>query len=153
MLTGSGLSRFGPRRWEPPGRTIGMDAMIQLQRLNGTDIGVNADLIERVESTPDTVLTLIDGTKYIVAERAEEVVARIIEFRARILAAAEAFSGAEGEEPAGAAIPLRLVGAAHGATEEAPGPAEPTSSDDAAVAPAAGAEAAVSEVADNEEGV
>ncbi len=85
-----------------------MDAMILMRRLNGTELGVNADLIERVESTPDTVLTLIDGTKYIVAEPAEEVIALIVDFRARILAAAEGFSGA-GEYPAGRTIPLRLV--------------------------------------------
>ena len=83
--------------------------MILLRRLNGTELGVNADLIERVESTPDTVLTLIDGTKYIVAEPAEEVVARIVEFRARILVAAEGFSESAGEYPAGRTIPLRLV--------------------------------------------
>ncbi len=83
--------------------------MILLRRLNGTDIGVNADLIERVESTPDTVLTLIDGTKYIVGESAEEVVARIIEFRARILAAAEQFSDIAGGPNQSHAIPLRLV--------------------------------------------
>jgi len=85
-----------------------MDAMILMRRLNGTELGVNADLIERVESTPDTVLTLIDGTKYIVAEPAEEVIALIVDFRARILAAAEGFSEA-GEYPAGRTIPLRLV--------------------------------------------
>jgi len=82
--------------------------MILLRRLNGTEIGVNADLIERVESTPDTVLTLIDGTKYVVAEPASEVVARIVDFRARILAVAESFeseSQARGEHH----VPLRLV--------------------------------------------
>ena len=99
------------RPGEPPGhfgRTNGMDAMILMRRLNGTELGVNADLIERVESTPDTVLTLIDGTKYVVAEPAEEVIALIVDFRARILAAAEGFTGV-GEYPAGRTIPLRLV--------------------------------------------
>jgi flagellar protein FlbD len=81
--------------------------MILLRRLNGTELGVNADLIERVESTPDTVLTLVDGTKYVVSEPAEEVVARIIDFRARILAAAEEF--ATSDSPAEVAVPLRLV--------------------------------------------
>lgn len=86
----------------------GMDAlMILLRRLNGTELGVNADLIERVESTPDTILTLVDGTKYVVAEPAEEVVARIVDFRARILATAEAF--ATEEHPEAPPVPLRLV--------------------------------------------
>ncbi len=82
--------------------------MILLRRLNGTEIGVNADLIERVESTPDTVLTLIDGTKYVVAEPAAEVVARIVDFRARILAVAESFeTSTPGRDPHH--VPLRLV--------------------------------------------
>ncbi len=79
--------------------------MILLRRINGTELGVNADLIERVESTPDTVLTLVDGTKYVVAEPAGEVVARIIDFRARILAAAESYA----ESAEDRQIPLRLV--------------------------------------------
>lgn len=64
--------------------------MILLRRLNGTEFGVNADLIERLECTPDTVVTLVDGTKYVVTESLDEVVDRIITFRARILAVTEA---------------------------------------------------------------
>ena len=83
--------------------------MILLRRLNGTEIGVNADLIERVESTPDTVITLIDGTKYVVAEPAAEVVARIVDFRARILAVAETFSAESEHHRPDHVVPLRLV--------------------------------------------
>jgi flagellar protein FlbD len=79
--------------------------MILLSRLNGTELGLNADLIERVESTPDTVLTLIDGTKYVVSEPVREVVARIIEFRARIIATADEFAGHAPHQP----MPLQLV--------------------------------------------
>ena len=79
--------------------------MILLSRLNGSELGVNADLIERVEANPDTVITLIDGTKFVVAESASEVVARIIDFRARVLAAAETFAGHQASGPA----PLQLV--------------------------------------------
>lgn len=86
----------------------GTDApMILLSRLNGSELGVNADLIERVESNPDTVITLVDGTKYVVSEPATEVIARIVEFRALILAKAEAF--AQEERPGTVAVPLRLV--------------------------------------------
>lgn len=101
--------------------------MILLRRLNGTELGVNADLIERVETTPDTVITLVDGTKYIVAEPATEVVARIVEFRARILATAEAFADADhqadaSKAPSARAVPLRLVeGDALTATDGATG--------------------------------
>jgi len=89
--------------------------MILLRRLNGSELGVNADLIERVESNPDTVLTLVDGTKYIVAEPAEEVVARIVEFRARILATAETL--VHDEHPGSHPVPLRLVETAVDGTE------------------------------------
>ncbi len=60
--------------------------MIVVTRLNGGMFGVNPDLIQRVESAPDTILTLIDGTKLIVAESMDEVIARVNEHRARILA-------------------------------------------------------------------
>ena len=42
--------------------------MIILTRLNGEQFAVNCDLVERVDAHPNTVLTLVDGTKYIVAE-------------------------------------------------------------------------------------
>lgn len=60
--------------------------MILLRRLNNAVIGLNADLIERIDATPDTVITLVDGKKYVVAETPDEVVERIIEFRASVLA-------------------------------------------------------------------
>lgn len=83
--------------------------MILLSRLNGSELGVNADLIERVETTPDTVITLIDGTKYLVAEPAQEVVARIVDFRARIIATADQYVGRHAHEP----IQLQLVADYH----------------------------------------
>ena len=42
--------------------------MIDVTRLNGTEITINADLIEFVEETPDTVVTLTTGKKIIVKE-------------------------------------------------------------------------------------
>lgn len=62
--------------------------MIQLTRLNDERFALNTDLVERIEATPDTVLTLIDGTKYVVAEPLEVVIDRVIGFRARVVAAA-----------------------------------------------------------------
>lgn len=62
--------------------------MIMLTRLNGPAFALNPDLIERAESTPDTVITLVDGAKYIVAESLVEVVSRIRESRALALAEA-----------------------------------------------------------------
>lgn len=63
--------------------------MILLTRLNGVPFAVNADLIERVETVPDTVVTLVDGHKYVVTESAAEVIERILEFRASILVVAD----------------------------------------------------------------
>lgn len=55
--------------------------MIKLTRLNHVPLLLNSDLIEYVEVTPDTVITLTTGQKLMVLESADEVVERIIEFR------------------------------------------------------------------------
>ncbi|MBC7286489.1 MAG: flagellar FlbD family protein [Armatimonadetes bacterium] len=54
--------------------------MITLTRLNGSRVTINALLIERLESTPDTVVTLTTGHKVVVREPVEEVVAQAIEY-------------------------------------------------------------------------
>jgi flagellar protein FlbD len=59
--------------------------MIQLTRLNNKPLIVNCDLIKFVEQSPDTLVTLITGEKIVVLERAQEVVARVIEFRRMVL--------------------------------------------------------------------
>lgn len=61
--------------------------MIALRRLNNQPIMVNADLIETLESTPDTVVTLTSGNKLIVRDRMEEIQAKIIEYKRKIHAA------------------------------------------------------------------
>jgi len=58
--------------------------MIALRRLNNQPIMVNADLIETLESTPDTVVTLTSGNKLIVRDTMEEIQARIIEYKRKI---------------------------------------------------------------------
>jgi flagellar protein FlbD len=55
--------------------------MIRLTRLNQVPLVLNSDLIEHIDVTPDTVITLTTGQILRVRERAEEVVNRIIEFR------------------------------------------------------------------------
>jgi flagellar protein FlbD len=62
--------------------------VIRVTRLNGERFALNPDLVERVEGHPDTVVFLVDGTKYIVAESVEEVLVEIREYRASILATA-----------------------------------------------------------------
>ena len=59
--------------------------MIQLTRLNNKPLTVNSDLIKFVEQSPDTLVTLITGEKIVVLEKADEVLARIIEFRRLVL--------------------------------------------------------------------
>ncbi len=60
--------------------------MIVVTRLTGAQFGVNPDLIQRVECAPDTILTLVDGTKFIVRESLDEVIALVHEHRASLLA-------------------------------------------------------------------
>jgi flagellar protein FlbD len=67
---------------------LGEERMISLTRLNGERIAVNPDLIERAEETPDTVLTLTNGTRYVVTESIEELAEKIQCFRAGTLAIA-----------------------------------------------------------------
>ena len=59
--------------------------MIQLTRLNNHPLVVNSDLIKTIEYAPDTVITLINGDKIVVSETGEEILARIVEFRRRVL--------------------------------------------------------------------
>jgi flagellar protein FlbD len=56
-------------------------SMISLTRLNGTKYFLNADLIMSVEGTPDTVISLTNGTKFIVKDRPEEVVKLVIQYQ------------------------------------------------------------------------
>ena len=58
--------------------------MIYLTRLNHAPLIVNSDLIEHVEVTPDTVIALTTGQKFMVLESAEDVVEKVIQFRKSI---------------------------------------------------------------------
>ncbi len=62
--------------------------MIDLTRLNGHRMVVNCDLIKFAEASPDTTLTLVTGDKLIVLESCDEVIDRILAYRAKILARA-----------------------------------------------------------------
>lgn len=63
--------------------------MIRLTRLNHVPMVLNSDLIEHIDVTPDTVITLTNGQILRVRETAEEVVERVVEFRRRIFAGPE----------------------------------------------------------------
>ncbi len=59
--------------------------MIELSRLNGHPIVVNAELIKFVEQNPDTVITLVTGDKLVVREAASEVMHRVLAYRHKLL--------------------------------------------------------------------
>ena len=59
--------------------------MIRLTRFNKKEFFLNSDLIEVIEETPDTVITLTNGKKFLVNETAEEIIRAIVRFRALCL--------------------------------------------------------------------
>lgn len=58
--------------------------MIHLTRINHAPLVLNADLIEHMESTPNTVISLTNGQKFVVLESIEDVIERIVQFRRAI---------------------------------------------------------------------
>ena len=72
--------------------------MITLTKLNDNPIVVNAELIETIETTPDTLMTLTNGKKILVKEPAEEVVEMVIAYRQRTLKDLVYFRGEEESE-------------------------------------------------------
>ena len=73
--------------------------MIVLTRLNGPSFALNPDLIERVEANPDTVVVLIGGAKYPIAESVEELLERVREYRGRVIASAHAAEFPSAQQP------------------------------------------------------
>jgi flagellar protein FlbD len=61
-------------------------SMIHVTRLNHTPVVLNCDLIEQIEETPDTVISLSTGQKIMVLESTEEIIDRVSLFRRSILA-------------------------------------------------------------------
>ncbi|TKB25094.1 flagellar protein FlbD [Desulfopila sp. IMCC35006] len=59
--------------------------MIKLTRLNHSELYLNPDLIKTLEETPDTVITLLNDDHYLVRERVEEIIEKIVAYRVRIL--------------------------------------------------------------------
>ena len=58
--------------------------MIHLTRLNHIPLILNSDLIEHIEVTPDTIIVLTSGEKFVVTESVDEVLEKVIEFRRSI---------------------------------------------------------------------
>jgi flagellar protein FlbD len=58
--------------------------MITLRRINGEAFTINADLIETIESTPDTVIRLVNGHRYVVAEPMDQIVDLVVQYRRQV---------------------------------------------------------------------
>jgi flagellar protein FlbD len=58
--------------------------LIELTRLNGKKFTLNSELIETVEETPDSVITLTNGKKIIVTDKAKEIVNKVIFYKSQI---------------------------------------------------------------------
>ena len=71
--------------------------MVRLTRLNQAPIVLNSDLIQRIDITPDTVITLTNGEILRVRESADEVVRRVLDYRRQVCR----YSGAPGPTAGG----------------------------------------------------
>jgi flagellar protein FlbD len=60
--------------------------MIRVTRINNHSILLNSDLIEQIETVPDTTIALTTGQRLFVRETADEILSRIVEFRRQISA-------------------------------------------------------------------
>lgn len=63
--------------------------MILVHRLKGEPIFINADMIQSIEARPDTVVVLIDGRTFVLADEPSDIVDRVRRFRASVLVAAD----------------------------------------------------------------
>lgn len=59
--------------------------MIRLTKLNRSYFVLNCELIETVESTPDTVISTINGKKYVVLESVDEVIDKVLQYKGNII--------------------------------------------------------------------
>ncbi|MFH1848104.1 MAG: flagellar FlbD family protein [Candidatus Omnitrophota bacterium] len=58
--------------------------MIKLTRADGREIIINAELIQYVESTPDTIITLTTNQKLMVKEKAADLINKVIEYKQKV---------------------------------------------------------------------
>jgi flagellar protein FlbD len=60
--------------------------MIELTRLNGEAFVLNAELIETIAASPDTVITLVNGHRYVVKESVDTVTEKVIQYKRKMKA-------------------------------------------------------------------
>jgi flagellar protein FlbD len=84
------------------------DIVVQLTRLGGPVFALNPDLIERAEATPDTVVTLVNGSHFLIRESLEELGDLIRDYRASVIARAQqlAEAGERARPSVAAVVPL-----------------------------------------------
>jgi len=58
--------------------------MILVQRLNGEEFIINAELIETIEKCPDTLISLTSGKKFLVLDSTDDIIGKVIEYRRRV---------------------------------------------------------------------
>ena len=85
--------------------------MITLTRLSGSVFVLNSDLIERIDATPDSVVTLLDGKKYVVCESLDQIIDAVRVYRSEVVA----FGAQLAEQP-----DRREIGAASATPPERP---------------------------------
>ncbi len=59
--------------------------MIKITRLNDTVLVINAELIEFLEATPDSIITLTTGRKVVAKESVDEIIEKVVEYKRRFL--------------------------------------------------------------------
>jgi flagellar protein FlbD len=89
-LTGS--SRYDTVTYAAARRAV----MIRLQRLNKEEFILNADYIETLEATPDTVITLSNGKKLMVKNSVENIINQVIAYRKECNQSIKVISGESG---------------------------------------------------------
>lgn len=72
--------------------------MIKLHKLNGLEIVVNAELVETLEPGPETVVHLATGNKLTVTEKADEIIAKVVEYRKAVNSTGKAVNPISGYE-------------------------------------------------------
>ncbi len=55
--------------------------MIKVTRLNNSEIVINSELIEFIESSPDTIISLSDGKKIMVKESPDDIIGKVADFK------------------------------------------------------------------------
>ena len=72
--------------------------MISLHKLNGLEVIINAELIETLEPGPETVVHLATGNKIPVKEKADEIIAKVVEYRKAVNSAGKPVNPIAGYE-------------------------------------------------------